>query len=759
MGRDIAEWCKACLECQKNKIHRHTKSAIGDYPLPSCRFSHINVDVVGPLPTSCGFSYVLTCVDRFSRWPEAFPMVDQTAATIAETFFAGWISRFGVPECISTDQGRSFESDLCHALMKFLGTEKLRTTAYNPASNGLVERFHRQLKQAIRCQATDKWVQNLKEDGDIDMRSKWYGVYCVNRDFNTSQDKKESSIRQITFRQKESEENDLNKARKESSKNIPISKKRIAVIGAGCVGLTTVIQLKDEGFEPVCYEKTDRPGGTWCYREESYAGLGSIMPTTIINHSKELGAYSNFPPAKKFNNYMRHSEMYQYFMEYWTTHDCLKHVRFNMETTSIRRSEDYDQTGRWVVTVRDTVSGQTFSEVYDAVAVCVGHINRPKIPNFPGLDSFEGRILHTHTLKGVEKFRGERVAVVGIGCSALDAAVETSNVAKQVYLSTKTGALVMTRVGPGGYPMDYKCMRRYLTGFLNVLPRSWCSWFIEKVFVEPKFKRKMYTINPKYPLLCKDPVINDHIGSKLLSGSIVQKGNISHFTENGVVFVGDEHITEVDTVIMATGYTWKFPFLEEDIVLHEDGVFQLYKCTFPMHLKHPTLALVGFILVWGPGFPLGEMQARWVASVFAGKFHLPNLNKMEKDTKKRYKKNVKEYAPSDKSSIRVDYVQFLDEIASLIGAKPNFSKLFFTDIKLFNKLIFGPSLSYQYRLQGPHKWKGAREAIFKCKERVLYPLRKERGRSPQDLSINNGFAIFKENSCNWRWIVRNRFHH
>ncbi|KAG8172974.1 hypothetical protein JTE90_016896 [Oedothorax gibbosus] len=187
MGRDIAEWCKACLECQKNKIHRHTKSAIGDYPLPSCRFSHINVDVVGPLPTSCGFSYVLTCVDRFSRWPEAFPMVDQTAATIAVTFFAGWISRFGVPECISTDQGRSFESDLCHALMKFLGTEKLRTTAYNPASNGLVERFHRQLKQAIRCQATDKWVQVLpsvllgirscvKEDLGVSVAEMVYGT-------------------------------------------------------------------------------------------------------------------------------------------------------------------------------------------------------------------------------------------------------------------------------------------------------------------------------------------------------------------------------------------------------------------------------------------------------------------------------------------------------------------------------------------------------------------------------------------------------
>lgn len=161
LHKDIVNWCKVCLECQKNKVHRHTKSAIGAYPLPSCRFSHVNIDVVGPLPTSKGFSYCLTCVDRFSRWPEAFPMTDQTAATIAETLFNGWISRFGVPECISTDQGRAFESDICHALMKFIGTEKYRTTAYNPASNGQVERFHRQLKQAIRCQATERWVEVL----------------------------------------------------------------------------------------------------------------------------------------------------------------------------------------------------------------------------------------------------------------------------------------------------------------------------------------------------------------------------------------------------------------------------------------------------------------------------------------------------------------------------------------------------------------------------------------------------------------------
>lgn len=161
LNKDVRNWCKSCIECQQNKVHRHTRSPLGQYPLPRCRFSHVNIDVIGPLPPSKGFVYCLTCVDRYTRWPEAFPMVDQTANSIAEALFNGWIARFGVPDCITSDQGRAFESDVFQALMKFLGADKTRTTAYNPASNGQVERFHRQLKQAIRCRATQKWVEVL----------------------------------------------------------------------------------------------------------------------------------------------------------------------------------------------------------------------------------------------------------------------------------------------------------------------------------------------------------------------------------------------------------------------------------------------------------------------------------------------------------------------------------------------------------------------------------------------------------------------
>ncbi|GBM57712.1 hypothetical protein AVEN_222556-1 [Araneus ventricosus] len=136
LKKDCTEFCKRCTPCQKSKVSRHVKSPKGDFSLPSARFSHIHLDVVGPLPPSESYRYCLA-VDRFTRWPEAFPMIDQTANTFAEIYYSGWISHFGVPEVITTDQDRNFESDIFHSLTKYLGISKIRTAAYNPAANGM----------------------------------------------------------------------------------------------------------------------------------------------------------------------------------------------------------------------------------------------------------------------------------------------------------------------------------------------------------------------------------------------------------------------------------------------------------------------------------------------------------------------------------------------------------------------------------------------------------------------------------------------
>lgn len=161
MHKDIKRMAENCIVCQKMKVQRHNQPPIGSYEQPNSRFDHINIDLVGPLPPSGNFTYLLTIIDRFSRWPEAIPIPDQTAETVARALIENWFSRFGVPKKITTDQGRQFESALFNNLSSTIGCKHLRTTAYHPQSNGIIERWHRTLKASIMCHQNASWKDVL----------------------------------------------------------------------------------------------------------------------------------------------------------------------------------------------------------------------------------------------------------------------------------------------------------------------------------------------------------------------------------------------------------------------------------------------------------------------------------------------------------------------------------------------------------------------------------------------------------------------
>jgi hypothetical protein len=117
---------------------------------------------VGPLPKSSGFTHLFTIMDRTTRWPEAIPLSATSSSDCAAALLRGWIQRFGVPTTITSDRGPQFTAALWAATCRLLSISHIPTTAYHPQANGLVERFHRRLKDALRARASGPdWYSHL----------------------------------------------------------------------------------------------------------------------------------------------------------------------------------------------------------------------------------------------------------------------------------------------------------------------------------------------------------------------------------------------------------------------------------------------------------------------------------------------------------------------------------------------------------------------------------------------------------------------
>ncbi len=199
------------------------------------------------------------------------------------------------------------------------------------------------------------------------------------------------------------------------------------VIGAGMSGILAGVRLQEAGLPYVVIEKNPRVGGTWY--ENTYPGCR----VDIANH---FYCYSFEPNPDWSEHYSQHEELQAYFEQCAKRHGVHDHIRFETEVVSAVWDEE---AAVWRVRLRDADGAEELLTV-NALVSAVGQLNRPRIPEIPGLGRFAGPAFHSAQWEHEHDLRGKRVAVVGTGASAFQLAPEVAKQAERLLVFQRSPA-------------------------------------------------------------------------------------------------------------------------------------------------------------------------------------------------------------------------------------------------------------------------------------------------------------------------------
>ena len=169
MIADIRRYVKRCQTCHLAKQTSNKSEGLMQLFESDETFHTVHIDIVGTMPvTKSGNRYILTIMDRYSRMVKCICIPSITAVAVAEAFRNHWLLQYGTPKFILSDRGSQFTGLIFEVLAKLSGFEQRFTTAYHPETNGRLERFHRFLKQRLRCIAHDHNLDFLNmHDWDV----------------------------------------------------------------------------------------------------------------------------------------------------------------------------------------------------------------------------------------------------------------------------------------------------------------------------------------------------------------------------------------------------------------------------------------------------------------------------------------------------------------------------------------------------------------------------------------------------------------
>jgi dimethylaniline monooxygenase (N-oxide forming) len=431
---------------------------------------------------------------------------------------------------------------------------------------------------------------------------------------------------------------------------------RVAVIGAGPGGLVAAKFALAAGFDATVFEAGDDLGGQW---HTSSAGSG-IWPGMTTNTSRGMTSFSDFPPPRDFPLHPRAEQIHDHLRSYAEHFGVIPWIRFNSPVTQVEPGWKVD------------------GEKFDALIIASGRFRKPRMP--PDLARFGGDLLHAFDYPGVEAFRDRRTLVYGNGVSGHEIAVDIATVTPVVHAFRKPRYVLQKVVD--GVPSDWQWYTQFSALQRRAMTADEFGAQLRQRVVEVAGNPVDFGgLEPDPDILVAGHSLAQNYLQLVADDQITCRSAIVSVAGSAVTFA-DGTTETFDALICATGYDVDLPYLSDEVRALVGADLLLYQRT--LHPDAPTLGLVGQFLAQGPYFPLLELQARWVVSLWSGDVEAPDDETMRRNLEA----SEQAVNPHDVFSVN---------LAEQMGVSPDLR----ARPALTSALLFGPLLPARYRLDGP----------------------------------------------------------
>ena len=363
-----------------------------------------------------------------------------------------------------------------------------------------------------------------------------------------------------------------------------------AVIGAGPSGLAAARALQVAGITFRGFEASSDVGGLWDITNPR----STMYESAHLISSRTTTQFREFPMRSSVD-YPSHRVLKQYFDDYADAFSLRRHFAFDTRVDAVVRTDD-----GWDVTVTGPAGERT--ESFTGVVLANGTLAEPHVPTFRG--DFAGEIMHTSAYKSADVLRGKRVLIIGAGNSGCDIAVDAVHHAASIDMSVRRGYYFVPRY-VFGRPSDTLNQGKPLPAKIKQ--------FIDKRVLRA-FTGDPVTFGfpkPDYNIYESHPIVNTQVLGHLGQGDLRIRADIDRF-EGNIVHFRDGSSDDYDLILLATGYTLDYPFVERSELNWTGASPSLFLNVFPPSFN--GLYVMGMIEASGIGWQGRYEQAELIAA-------------------------------------------------------------------------------------------------------------------------------------------------